>query len=159
MKRSPGLTPRGICRKAGRLFVKSGVEGVEIFGVQLILHRAERFTEALEVDNFALPQKFDRVAHVGIVDQAQQIVIGSARLLFCCHVLKQVGDGIALGLEGFCREGPACRRLRINAGCVIDIVRLKVAFFDVVNRNIPRELVNDCADNFKMRQLFSAWMM
>ena len=43
----------------------------------------DRFAEALEMVDFALAEVFDGVADVGIVDEAQDIIVGHARLLLC----------------------------------------------------------------------------
>ena len=61
--------------------VKGGIEGVKIFAVEIILCDAQRVAEALEVHQLALAQEFDGVAHVGVVDQAQDVVVGHAGLL------------------------------------------------------------------------------
>lgn len=47
----------------------------EVFGLP------HRVAEALEVHDLALPQELERLAHVGVVDQAQQVVVGCAGLL------------------------------------------------------------------------------
>lgn len=64
--------------------IKLGVEGVIVTRVQMLLHHAQRIAEALEVYDFAFPQEFQRVAHIGVINQTKQIVIGCACLLFCC---------------------------------------------------------------------------
>lgn len=42
------------------------------------------FTEALEVNDLALTQELDRVAYIGVVDQAQQVIVSCARFLLWC---------------------------------------------------------------------------
>ena len=85
---------RSCRRSAGRLFcrllfsVKGRVVSVEIFGIQIVLRDAEGVTEALIMHKLALAQKFDGLAHVGIVAKAQDVVIGRARLLLCCYRAK-----------------------------------------------------------------------
>ena len=39
---------------------------------------------------FALAEKFDNVVYVGIVGEAQDIVVGDARLLLCREVLVEI---------------------------------------------------------------------
>jgi len=48
----------------------------------------QRFTKALEVNDFTCAQEFDRLTHIGVVNQAQQVVISGARLLLCCDGVK-----------------------------------------------------------------------
>lgn len=65
--------------------VKFRVVGVEILVVQIVLDQAHAFTEALEVGQLALPQEADRIPHVGVVAEAQNVIVGGARLLLCCN--------------------------------------------------------------------------
>ena len=63
-------------------FIKRGIKSVEVALIQFVGQQSQIFTEALVVDNFAFAQKPDRVFHVGVVCQPQNIVIRAARLLF-----------------------------------------------------------------------------
>ena len=65
------------------LLIKGRVKGVEVFAVEIILCNAKRIAEALVVHQLALTQILDRLAHVGIVHHAQDIIIGHACLLLC----------------------------------------------------------------------------
>ena len=76
--------------------VESRIERVEVLGVQTILYDAQRFTETLEVYDFSLTQKSDWIADVVVVDQAQDIVVSGAGLLFGRHVFRQVGADIGI---------------------------------------------------------------
>ena len=67
------------------VLVKRGVEGIKVFAVEVLLRDAEGIGEALIVHDLAFAQIFDGVAHVGIVAQAQNVVVGHARLLFCYY--------------------------------------------------------------------------
>ena len=42
-------------------------------------------TEALVVDYFAFAEEFYGIAHIGVVNQTKDIVIGCASLLLCCN--------------------------------------------------------------------------
>lgn len=66
------------------LYVELGVVGVVVACVQIFLHIAQGVTEALEVNDFALTQELDRVAYIGVVDQAQQVIVSCARFLLWC---------------------------------------------------------------------------
>lgn len=43
-----------------------------------------RIAETLEVDNLALAQELDYLVDVGIVAQAENVVVGCAGFLLCC---------------------------------------------------------------------------
>ena len=64
--------------------VKAGVIGVEILVVQVVLDHAHTFPEALEVDDLALTKEADGITDVGVIAEAQDVVVGGAGLLFCC---------------------------------------------------------------------------
>lgn len=63
------------------VFVKAGVERIEILAVETVGGDAQPFAEALVVDNFALTEKPERLENVRIIDQAKQIVICGTRFL------------------------------------------------------------------------------
>ena len=69
------------------MLIKGGVEGVEVLFVQLILGNAQAFAETLVVDDLTLTQELDGFADIGIIDQPQDVVVSSARLLFCCTLV------------------------------------------------------------------------
>ena len=48
----------------------------------MILYHTQSVAEALEVHDLTLPQELERLAHIRIIDQAQQIVIRAAGFLF-----------------------------------------------------------------------------
>ena len=62
-----------------------GVVIVVILGVQMLANHSERFAEALEVDDFALPQETDRRDDIGVIHQLENVVVGRARLLLCYY--------------------------------------------------------------------------
>ena len=63
--------------------VEFRVKGIEVAGVQRLFNALQRLAKALEVHNFALAQKADRPYHVRVIHQAQDVVVGGARFLFC----------------------------------------------------------------------------
>ncbi len=53
----------------------------------MLLIVVEKFAEALEVNNLALTEELDDLVDVGIVAQAENIVVGCAGFLLCrCFV-------------------------------------------------------------------------
>ena len=51
----------------------------------MVLRNAEGIAKALVMHDLALTEIFDGIAHVGIIRQTQNIVIGHARLLLCYY--------------------------------------------------------------------------
>ena len=72
--------------------IKLRVKSIEVFAVQLLLSNAQHFTEALEVDDFPLPQEFNWVAHIRVIHQPQDVVVGHPCLLFCCNHIRTTFD-------------------------------------------------------------------
>ena len=68
--------------------VKRGIECIEIPAVQIVLRDAERIAESLVVHKLPLAEILDGIAYVGIVGQPQNVVIGYARLVLCCNLVK-----------------------------------------------------------------------
>lgn len=50
-----------------QLFVKFGVDGIEVFTVQIILDNPEGLTKSLEMHDFTLSQVADRINHIRII--------------------------------------------------------------------------------------------
>lgn len=63
------------------LFIKRRIEGVEVLAVELIGHQSEILAKPLIVNDLARSQEPYRVDNVGIVAEAQDIVIGGTSLL------------------------------------------------------------------------------
>ena len=64
------------------IFIKRRVAGVEVFGVEPLFGAFEPLAEPLIMHDLPLTQETDRVAHFGVVDQPQDVVVGRARFLF-----------------------------------------------------------------------------
>ena len=67
-----------------------------------------------------------------------------------------VGDGIARDLHRRRRPRIAGGELREHAGRVVDEIGIEAGLFDLIYREVPRELVDDGADHLKMPQLLCA---
>ena len=72
-------------RAAGSPRVVAWVEGVEVFGVEMVLRNPHGIAEALEVNDLPFSEKFNRVSYVGIVGQTKNVVVGRSRLLLCYY--------------------------------------------------------------------------
>ncbi len=79
-----GLDLGTFARIGQTLYVKLGVVGVVVACVQIFLNIAQGIAEALEVNDLTLTQELDRVAYIGVVDQAQQVIVSCARFLLWC---------------------------------------------------------------------------
>ena len=76
-------------RRAGVLLnlslwlVKGRIERIEILAVQMLLCNAQGIAKALVVNDLTFTQITQRISDVGIIAQANQIVIGYPCLLLC----------------------------------------------------------------------------
>ena len=131
---SVGYKTRINWEKTDRAMVKALIElrvpAVKVLCIHIILCDTERLAEALVMHDLALAQEFDGVAHVGIIGQAQDVVIGHARLLLGGKILHQVGNGIALGLQGGGGKGRSRGGGGIDAKGVIHEIFIKAACLD-----------------------------
>ena len=107
--------------------------------------------------DLARPQELDDVVDVGIVGKAQDVIVGHARLLLGGEVLGEVGDGIARDLHRRRRPRIAGGELREHAGRVVDKIGIEAGLFDLIYREVSRELVDDGADHLKMPQLLCTY--
>lgn len=63
------------------MLIERGIEGVEVLTVQLISQQTKVLTEPLIMNNFSGSEEADRVDHIGIITEAQDVVIGGTRFL------------------------------------------------------------------------------
>ena len=116
----------------------------------------DRIAEALEVIDLALAEVFDGVADVGIVDEAQDIVVGDACLLFGGEVLVQVCEGGSLDGEIRGGEGDACGGDGVDACGMVDEIGVESRLFDLLGREVFGQLVEDGGDHFHVCELLGA---
>ena len=67
------------------LKVERGVHIIDVLLIQPPPQQLDGLTEALEMHDLPLPQEPDRIIHIRIVGNAQNIVIRYASLLLCCN--------------------------------------------------------------------------
>jgi hypothetical protein len=73
----------------GGRHVETGVKGIEVLGIQLILHRAERFTESLEVHDLPGAKETNGVGNLRhILYHAQDIVVSGTSFLLWCNFVR-----------------------------------------------------------------------
>lgn len=123
---------RGSLRFSVCRFVERRVERVEVAAVQSVLQYAQTFAESLVMNKLSFAQEFDRVAHVGIVREAENVIVGQTRFLLCREVFRQVCYRVAGGCESCRRKRRAACRNRINARGVVDeIIRKRTVFISL----------------------------
>lgn len=136
--------------------IEGGIDGVHVLLVELLGGDAQGLAEALVVDDLPLAQEADDVADVGVVAQAQDVVVGDAGLLLGGHILGEVGENVALDSNACGIPGRAGGGGGVDAGRVVHEVGLVSGLFDLLGRHVARELVDDRADHLKVSQLLSA---
>lgn len=117
----------------------------------MLLNHAQSFAEALEMHDFPRPKEADGVDDIGILCDAQDIVVGGAGLLFCSQILSKIRDGVAFGLEFTCVLRNPTGRLRPYGKGVVDIVGAKAGGLDLLRSQIAGQLVDDGCHHFEMR--------
>ncbi len=115
------------------LLVESGVEGVEVFGIEVILRYAESLAEPLKVYYLAFAEKFNRVADVGVVGKTKNVFVGGAGFLFRSQILNEVGDGVALALEIRRCKRHSRGGSGVNARGVVYIIGVEAAVLDLIH--------------------------
>lgn len=122
----------------------------------MILHNSDRFAEALIMNDLPLPEELDCIPDVGVVDQPEDVVVAQAGFLLCCQILKKIGQHVSGGGKLCSVEGIAGGSLGVDAGGVIHKIGVEAGFFDLADRKIPGQLIEDGRDHFYMGQLFGA---
>ncbi len=70
------------------LFVKGGIHEVDILITQSVLCETQAFAESLEVYNLPGTEETDGVIYVGIIAEAENVVVGDACFLLCCDLVR-----------------------------------------------------------------------
>ena len=68
--------------------IKSRVHKVHILLVLLFPQQLHRLAEPLEMDDFPFPEEADHVVDVGIIAEAEDVVIGYTSFLLCRSNIK-----------------------------------------------------------------------
>ena len=71
------------------LFVKLGIKSVKVLRIKVILNDTQRLTEALEMNKLSLAKELYRLSYVGVVGKTQDVIVGLARLLLCCELIRR----------------------------------------------------------------------
>lgn len=137
--------------------VEGGVSDIIVgLASRFLLRDAEGFGESLIVDYLSCAEEFDGLADVGIVGEAENVVVGGASLLLCRKILVQVGYYIALALQRCRGEGDSRSSLGINSRGVIHEIGVEAVFLDLVDAHSPGELIKYGGDDLNVSQLLRA---
>lgn len=151
------LHRRGENLLGGFLSVKRGIDRVDIFLIHFLKREAQSLAETLIVYDLPLAQETDDIVHIRIVAQAENIIIGHARLLLRSQVFIEVGDDITLDRHA-CRAPRETRGSRgVYSGSAIDKIGVKPGLLDLLNAHLSRKLVDDSAYHLKMAKLLCAY--
>ena len=107
--------------------------------------------------NFTLSQETDGSAHVRVINQSQDIVIGGSGLLFGGHVFKQVSDNVPRGLELVGGERNTARCLGPDSQGVIHIVFVKAASLNLLHGEVAGQLVDNGPYDLQVSQFLGAY--
>ena len=106
--------------------------------------------------DLALAQELYRVADLGIVNEAEYIIVCCPGLLFGGHIFAEVGYRVALGLERGRAEGDAGGGRGPDACGMVDKIILEALGLYLFDRQVAGQLIDDGAYHFEMGQLFGA---
>lgn len=140
-----------------RVPVKGRVIEVDIFRVHFFFTELQAFAEPLEVHDLPFPEEADRVVHVRIVGEAEDIVVGQASLLFCRQILREVRNHVAGGLNPARRPRKAGSRRGVDSGGVIHEIGCEGG--GVLNVRIaqpPGQLMDNSSDHLQVAQFLGA---
>lgn len=68
--------------------IESGIHIINVLLVQFFPQNLERLSKALEVNNLTLPKEFNHIIYVGIITQAQNVIVSGSCFLLCCNCVK-----------------------------------------------------------------------
>lgn len=77
------MRPFFCCLLLFRANIHRRIVGVVVFRIQIILYNTQCIAEPLEMHDLALAQEFERLSHIRVIDQAEQVVVGCAGFLLC----------------------------------------------------------------------------
>ena len=96
----------------------------------MLLRDPQSFAEPLEMHYFPHSEEPERIRHIRILHDTEQVVVGCAGFLLCCQILEQIRNRVSLGLELTGIKGDTAGGLRPDAGSMVDIVRSKARRLD-----------------------------
>ena len=105
-----------------KLNVNRWVHIVDITLIQFLTKVLNRFTEALEMDNFPFPEEANDIVDIRIITEPKNIIVGDPGFLFSCQILRQVCNRVAFyGYGGPIPGESGCRAGIYTCGVVNEI--------------------------------------
>ena len=77
----------------------------------------------------------------------------------CCHILIQIRNGVPLRLQISSRKRHARCRSRVHPKSMIDIIRIQPRSNNFIFRQALRELMDDRAHHFQMREFVRVFIV
>ena len=119
--------------------------------IEGIFYSLKAFAKSLEVHDLPLAQEFDRLIYVRVIlAQSEDVVVGRPGFLLSGHILKKICYRVALALEFAGVKWNSSCRLGPDADGVVDIIFVKARCLDLLDAQIPCELVNDGRNHLEM---------
>lgn len=115
-----------------------------------------RIAEALEMHDFSGAEKLDYIVNIRIIREPEYIVICYAGFLLSSEILRQIGYCIALHRHTCGAPGKTGSSGGVNSCGPVNKIGIKARGFDLLIAEIPRKLMDDSPDHFKVPQLFRA---
>ena len=106
--------------------------------------------------DLTLAEEAEGIGDVGIVLETDEVIVGHASFLFCRLRFCQIGKRVALDADVLHIKRHARRRDRIDSRGVINVVGLERSALDLIDLNVPCELINDRRYHFHMPDFFRA---
>ena len=109
------------------------------------------------MDYLALAEELYGVVDVGVVGEAQDVVVGDASLLLCGEVLLEIGNVISLRGDRHRGKGLARGGAGIDAVAVADEIFIEAACLDLGGGKVSRELIEDRRYHLCVAELLRAY--
>ena len=120
------------------------------------LQYVQAFAKALEVYDFPLPEETEGIEQGGVIRKGHKVLVGGPGFLLRCHILVDVGDGVAGALDIGGGKGNAVGVGGEYAFGVHGEVAHKACFLYFLEGSIAHALVYHGADHFPMGHFFRA---
>jgi len=127
-----------------------------LLAVHIALDVVQGLAEALEVHHFPLPQELQPVLQVDVVCQLDQVLVGHPGLLLCRHILVQVGDGVAHGVDVGGAKRDAVAVAGEDAAVPDGVVSPSACRFDLRNGCALGQLEDHGGDHLPVSELLGA---
>ena len=114
-----------------------------------------RFSEALVMHDLAFAKELYGVSDVGVINEAEEVIVGHSRLLLGGEILVKIGKNVALNADILGIKGNACGGHGIDPRGVIHEVGGEGGILDLLLGEASGELVEDGADHLQVRELLT----